>query len=91
MEQTFVIFTDVRLVIDNGDGANGVCAPLGSDSHGFRDFLVLLQVSAVSALPVVLSIIGDIVAFIWVFFLLPFQHQQLDLVAGYDLQCGVGV
>ena len=91
VKRTFVIFTDIWLVIHDGDSANRVCAPLGSDSHGFRDFLIFLQVSTVSALAMVLSIIWDILIFVSVDLLLPLGHQQFHLVTSYDLQSGVGM
>jgi hypothetical protein len=92
-QRTFVILTDIRLIIDNSDGTNSVGTPLGPDAHRLWNLLVLLQVTPVRLLTSIDTIRGQVLLLSLVVVLLPetFCQQLLDLVARKDVQGSLDV
>ena len=82
--RTFVVFTDIWLVICYGDRPNGaVVAALWSRAHRFGNLLALFDVGLVRLLSVIKAIIGYVV-FVGVFFPDTLRKHLLSLVTRQD-------
>jgi len=90
---TFIIFTNIRLIVDNCNGPNCVGTSLRTYTHSFRNLLVLLYVRLVCGLPSVLSIIRNlfILSFSCLLFDSLLQHQFLKFVTGQNFHSCVYV
>jgi len=96
-KQTFVILTDIRLIVYNGNRPDRIRTSLGPYSQCLWDIFALLQMRAVGSLATIEAVLGAI--FVTVlsssriipFLLCTLSEQLHGLIASYNLESGVDV